>query len=336
MPLVRRHLASLVSALEERAESGEPHAGGRRRLGYEKDGRTINEAEAEIVREVFDRYLKGQNPLKISHILNERGILTSRGKTWTSGTVRALLGSHHVAGLRVHRGELIGEGTWPAIIDRGTWEEAQRRREFRSAIHQENLARRRFYLLRGIVICERCGTHMSGSELGGVPNYCCTRRHRGKSDEARCVRKIAAIKLEKFVEDAAIDLLGKLTVSGELSSTALPPSLVEQIESDEQQLRELKEMWRAKEMPTAEYREERKIIEARIATAQRRATVRPLKLLEGLTGPNAERAWRDEKLSDERRNAILHFLFAAIRIGPSTKPNGVFDWDRIDIEQNPL
>jgi hypothetical protein len=41
-------------------------------------------------------------------------------------------------------------------------------------------------------------------------------------------------------------------------------------------------------------------------------------------------------MADERRNAVLRFLFAGVVIDASTKPSGVFDWDRISIEQNKL
>lgn len=323
----------LKSALKERAETGLPHSG-KRRFGYEADGMTIREDEAEIVREVFDRYLKGQSPSAIALILHKRGIKTVYGKEWSQGTVRALLDSRHVAGIRMHQGEEVGPGKWPAIIDQGTWEETRARREYRSAVHETNLELRRFYLLRGLVMCSRCGTLMSGTKVGGVPSYLCTRKSR--NGDKKCVRRIAAVKLEEFVTEAAIDLLGRLTVSGKLASTSLPDAAAESVEADQRQLDELNGMWTAKEISTAEYRRMRKEITDRIAKAQRRLVVRPMKLLDGLTGPGAKAAWHAEEMTDERRNAVLRFLFSGVVIDASGKPSGVFDWDRIGIEQNPL
>jgi hypothetical protein len=43
-----------------------------------------------------------------------------------------------------------------------------------------------------------------------------------------------------------------------------------------------------------------------------------------------------ERRTVERLNAVLRFLFAAIRIGESTAPAGRFDYGRIEIEQNKL
>ncbi|MFE9766069.1 hypothetical protein ACFYPC_16345 [Streptomyces sp. NPDC005808] len=72
----------------------------------------------------------------------------------------------------------------------------------------------------------------------------------------------------------------------------------------------------------------------RISKAQRRLVVRPMKLLEGLTGPGARTAWYADDMTDERRNAVLRFLFSGVIIDASGKPPGMFDWDRISIEQN--
>lgn len=323
----------LKSALQDRADEGLPHSG-KRRLGYEADGMTIIEEEAEIVREVFDLYLKGKNPYAIALILHKRGIKTVYGKAWSQGTVRALLDSRHVAGIRMHQGKEVGQGNWPAIIDAGTWAETRTRREVRSQVHQTNLELRRFYLLRGLVMCGKCGTLMSGTKIGGSPSYLCTRRTR--NDEKKCVRRIAAIKLEDFVRDAAIELLSKLTVGGQLATTSLPDSATAAVEADQQRLEELKEMWLAKEVTTAEFRQMRKQVQDRIAKAQRRLVVRPMKLLEGLTGPGARGAWYADDMTDERRNAVLRFLFSGVIIDASTKTPGLFDWDRIAIEQNPL
>ncbi|MHC0433837.1 recombinase family protein [Streptomyces sp. O3] len=323
----------LKTALKDRAETGLPHSG-KRRFGYEADGMTIKKDEAEIVREVFDRYLKGQSPSAIALVLHKRGIKTVYGKEWTQGTVRALLDSRHVAGIRMHQGKEVGQGKWPAIIEPGIWQETRARREYRSAVHQTNLELRRFYLLRGLVMCSRCGTLMSGTKVGAVPSYLCTRKSR--NGPKKCVRRIAAVKLEEFVTEAAIDLLGRLTISGKLASTSLPDSATDSVEADQQQLVELNQMWTEKEITTAEFRKMRKDITDRIAKAQRRLVVRPMKLLDGLTGPGAKDAWYADDMTDERRNAVLRFLFSGVIIDASTKPSGVFDWDRIAIEQNPL
>nr|WSX81968.1 recombinase family protein [Streptomyces sp. NBC_00899] len=51
---------------------------------------TIVEDEAEVVREVFDRYLKGEGAAPLAKDLHRRGIRTAGGKAWSAGTVRGL------------------------------------------------------------------------------------------------------------------------------------------------------------------------------------------------------------------------------------------------------
>jgi site-specific DNA recombinase len=216
------------------------------------------------------------------------------------------------------------------------WAEVRTRREYRSAVHREALSKpaQRYYLLRGLVMCGRCGTLMSGTAKSTGPAYQCNRR--GRNDEKKCTRSIAALTLEVFVVDAAVELLGKLRVDGRLASSNLAESVTEELEDDQRQLGELNQMWTAKEISTAEYRKMRKEITDRITKAQRKVVVRPMVLLDGLTGAGARAAWNAEDMTDERRNAVLRFLFSGVVIDEPKKFGRYMDWDRIGIEQNPL
>ncbi len=115
----------LRSALEDRAREGRPHSSGQRPYWYAPDAVTILEDEAVITREIFARYLEGASPGQIAQGLTARGEVTVSGVPWQPYAVRAVLASRHVTGIRVFRGEEVGEGDWPAIIDRGTWREVQ-------------------------------------------------------------------------------------------------------------------------------------------------------------------------------------------------------------------
>ncbi|MFJ2953596.1 recombinase family protein [Streptomyces sp. NPDC087270] len=68
-----------LKSVQDRVRDGKPQ-GGMRRFGYSKDGMTIVEEEAEIVREVFDRYLKGEGAAPLAKDLHRRGIRTAGGK----------------------------------------------------------------------------------------------------------------------------------------------------------------------------------------------------------------------------------------------------------------
>ncbi len=121
--------------------------------------------------------VRGQQPLGVAaHPLPPGlgcpvgGERTSTGGPWQPHSVRQVLVSRHVTEIRVFRGQDFGEGGWPAITDRGVWNEAQDRRAYRASAHP--CRRFRFYLLRGLVMCKKCGAAMAGSPRNAAPHLC--------------------------------------------------------------------------------------------------------------------------------------------------------------------
>jgi hypothetical protein len=325
----------LRDALADRAREGRPHSSGQRPYGYAPDAVTVIEPEAVIVREIYGRYLEGASPGVIARELNERGEVTVSGVAWQPYAVRAVLTSRHVTGIRVFRGEEAGDGDWPAIIDRGTWAEVQERRSYRASAYDRRGWR--FYLLRGLVVCKKCGWHMAGSTSKDACYLCARHTYLGPE---RCHRRIGAARLEEFVSDAAVELLTHLDVSGApRAATALSAADEAAISADEAELAELKDMWTSRELSTREYRQMRKTIDDRISSLRRKTIVRPTaEVLTGLVGADARTAWNQlvDRGEVERLNAVLRFLFAAVIIDEHRAPRGSFDYSRIDIEPNPL
>ncbi|MGQ0716053.1 MAG: recombinase family protein [Pseudonocardiales bacterium] len=325
----------LRAALADRARDGVPHSGPRP-FGYTADRMHLVENEAEIVRELFRRVVQGESVTGLARELNQRGIRTTMGNTWAVARVRELLRSPRVAGMQVYHGELMGAGTWPAIVPQGLWEEAQERLKFRATQLPPRTGG--YYLLRGVVFCARCGTRMVGAAQSGRRSYVCSRTSR--VDDLKCTRKFQAAALESFVTEAAIRLLETLDVSGAPSTATLTsPADDEAVSKDLEELAELREMWDAREMTTKEYREMRRTVEARIKKARARTVIRPaVEVLDGMVGPDAAPAWkaRYDAGDFDRLNAILRFLFAAVRIGESTARPFRLDFDRVSIERNEL
>jgi site-specific DNA recombinase len=324
----------LIDQKQERAENGLPM--GARAYGYTKNGMKISPREAEIVREIFDRFGKGENPYAIAVDLNERGITTARGSAWTETSIRRQLKNTRVAAIAVHHGQEIGIGKWPAIITRAQWEFTQELLTFRSSAARAEQAKRkapRTYILRGLVICGKCGTAMAGCS-GTV--YRCSRANR--QDGKKCARTMQAEPLEQFVEDAAIRLLENLAVSPKRTRTAAVEAAERAIEDDEKQIAELHEMWISKEIDTAEYRKDRRTIQARINQNQKKTVVRVKSpdAIADLIGPDAKVKWAS--LTDERKNSVLRFLFSAVIIGEGTMNRypSTIDFGRIEVEQNEI
>ena len=324
----------LKDKFQERAEDGYYH--GTRPYGYTKNGMKIVPAEAEIVREIVRRFTNGETPYTIAVDLNTRAIPTAKGKAWTEAAVRRTLHGGHAAGINVHHGQEIGTGKWPAVITRAQWDFAQELLAFRSTAARTERAKRkapRSYILRGLVVCGKCGTTMAGCS-GTV--YRCSRANR--QDGARCARTMQAEPLEQFVEDAAVRLLENLVVGPKRTRTAATEKAEREIDEDERQLAELHDMWITKEIDTAQYRKDKRTIQQRIRDNQKKTIVKVKSpdAIADLIGPDAKAKWA--KLTDERKNSALRFLFSAVIVGEGTMNRypATVDFGRVEIEQNEI
>ncbi|MGW0762891.1 recombinase family protein [Streptomyces sp. NPDC002814] len=329
----------IKEALKDKAREGQPHVGNRP-YGYTSDGRAIIEKEAEIVREVFRRFLDGESVDHIAQDLAARSIPASKGNTWQPHNVRHLLASKFVAGVRIHQGEEAGVGAWPAIIDRGQWDEVQRLREFRAVQARDRQKRpARYYLLRGVATCS-CGMRMAGTNTrqGQYSYYRCCRAD-GIGPQ-KCNRSISAGPLEAFVRDVAIKVLTKLDTSGyEPATTTRPEAELIADEKDRAKLEELKQLWlNDDDFTTADFQSMRAPILKRMKERQRKTVKRPIAVLEGIAGPDAEANWVQLEEAEDyaRMNAIYRFLFAAVIVRPPKRKGRGFDTGRVDVEPNPL
>src|SRR6266516_2422287 len=107
---------------DQLAYTGQVSNGGKRPYGYTLDRMHIIESEAAIIREIAARLLAGESLHEIARDLNARSISASQGGRWGRNSIRTLLCAPRIAGLRQHRGTVIGDAAWPAILDRATWE----------------------------------------------------------------------------------------------------------------------------------------------------------------------------------------------------------------------
>jgi DNA invertase Pin-like site-specific DNA recombinase len=110
--------------------------GGHAPLGYDvRDRRlVVNDAEASLVRHIFQRFLQVGSATKLVQELNAAGHRTKRGKPFDKGVVYKLLHNPTYTGRVTHKGSVY-EGQHEAIVDRGTWDKVH-------AILAENAHRR--------------------------------------------------------------------------------------------------------------------------------------------------------------------------------------------------
>lgn len=169
------------AANKQRAAQGK-HFGTRRPFGYESNGVTVREVEAEAIRGAYDLILIGGSLREVARRWNAAGLLTpQKHQGWNGTIVSRTLRTARLAGLKTYLGEVVrnerGEpirAEWPAIVDLDTWHAAQavlndpsRKLKFGS-VHVSQL------LLSGVAICDVCGATMgSGGKLKGRDRYRC-------------------------------------------------------------------------------------------------------------------------------------------------------------------
>jgi site-specific DNA recombinase len=89
-----RYRANVVWSIDESYKRGEPISFGGRVYGYfvgKKCALTINEEEAEVVREMFGLCLKGYGLSGIKDHLNSKGIKSPSGGRWCNSTISGML-----------------------------------------------------------------------------------------------------------------------------------------------------------------------------------------------------------------------------------------------------
>ena len=120
------------------APAGPPPYGYARKAnpGGPKSGHTyvVVPAEAKVVREVVASLERGDTMVAIARALNYRGVPKRTGSPWNPDDIRRMVMSPAIAGLRAHtprrkgkkgmvwQQDIVGKGTWKAIIPRHRWD----------------------------------------------------------------------------------------------------------------------------------------------------------------------------------------------------------------------
>jgi site-specific DNA recombinase len=135
---VERKSARQRSAAVQAAQQGR-WIGGRRAFGYETDGVTVREDEADLIKQGYIDVLAGESLGEIARRWNSTGLVTGQGKPFGRGAVKDVLTNPRNAGLRRYRAQedrpsirqnpelgITGAAEWPALVDEPTWRAAVR------------------------------------------------------------------------------------------------------------------------------------------------------------------------------------------------------------------
>ena len=324
---------------ESLAEQGKPH-GGSRPFGYQSElvtlptGQTrtkvlpaLDRTEARAIRTAVARVLAGGSLSGVARAWNEADLRTPQaGSEWTAGTVQAVLKNPRIAGLRVHRGEVVGAAQWPAIIEREAFEQLAALFTSRQRSNP-----RSSWTFAGIFRCSLCGSRMTKDQ--GRGRQAAIRCHRSPG-RPNCGK--VSIKMEP-TEDIITEAVFELLDSGALATAIRGETqtdsgaAVAALVALEQRLVVLAEMFAAGEIDRAGHLAARRRLEhdldgARAAVSRERNT----SALDRFAKRDALRnAW--PKLEADQQRAVLHSLIDRVVIGPADRQGSGHDPDRITI-----
>lgn len=113
-------------ALAERASQGKRTCSDV--LGYDLDGKdslTINEAEAEVVRLIFQKFIEYQSYLPVAEIVNAMGHHGRRGSSFNAESIKKIVTRPVYIGYYSFKGHLY-QGDYEPLISEKDWRHAQR------------------------------------------------------------------------------------------------------------------------------------------------------------------------------------------------------------------
>ncbi len=337
---VARHESEHKAARAQRkhlelARAGKPSGGGKRPYGYRRvldstgriDRLEVVPEEAEIIREVVRRILGGQSIRSIVNSLAERGVRTSTGgERFTTTAMRNLITSARLAGMRAHKGEIVAEAEWPAII---TVDELLKLRAALAARATSYGARARSYLLSGWCVCGDCGKRMGVRPAGGG-----RRRYQCLKDRHGCGRwGIDADRTEALVVAAALRRLDSPEVDAAVGrQTAGDDSAASVVADVERRLDELAGMWAAGELSMREWTAARDALTKRRDAAEERLrqSLTDTAAAE-LVGSGAALLASWGELSFEQRRGVLATVLDAVVLAPPAAVSNKFDPARVDV-----
>lgn len=308
---------------------------------------TINEEQAEIVREMARRILAGEGTVTIAADLNKREVRTVNGRAWTHKTVRSTMIRASISGRREYTplslieetgqrpamGEIVSATSdFPAII---TADDSDRIRRILTDPGRKVGHRNPTRLLSGIARCGKCSAPMRAG--GGS----------GKRNDAPRYRCVAPDCLGVMIK---ADTLDEQFSYGFLSAIAEDPALVTRLLADDSstadadtarmtalrgELTELLAYKTAGDITLREWIDAKKPLDAELkALETQRQASDAGKLLDVLTGPTETLAERWEKLAVATRRNIIAMVVDQLVVKPVApgKARNVFVYaDRVTV-----
>lgn len=329
-----RKRARILRKIEQNVAAGRPNGGANRPFGYEDDKVTIRESEAQVIRTVVDRFIQGESLRSLVAWLQAEGVPTpGKAEVWRTTSLRNVLLSGRIAGLREHRGVVAGDAVWEPIITR------EQRERIQAVFASRKRAGRRTpqrYLLSGLLRCGKCDGRLF-SAARRTPQGKVERRYVCQSgpDHGGCGRlTISAVPVETWLTEAALYRLDTPEVTAALEggheTDARHADAVSVLEKAQRRLTDVAEMFAAGDISKAEYLAARPVAEAKAAEAARvLESLATKNTLDSLVGNGTLIRERWDTYSLDRQHAIIRAILLSATIAAGSPGRGNFDPDRV-------
>ncbi len=204
--------------------------GGTIPFGYELEDRQLkpDPETAPVVLSVFQQYAEGKSLREIIDGLNQKGITTSRGSSFTYSSFKSMLKNRVYVGEFHYADTIIPDGM-PAIVPQELFDRVQTRNKKNRHAPAMSKAKEK-YLLTTKLFCGKCGTMMVGesgkSKTGAVHHYYkCGKAKRSQGCDKKAVKKdwieniVVRYTVQMLQNEALLDWLTNriLEVQGEES-----------------------------------------------------------------------------------------------------------------------
>lgn len=294
----------LKLVLGANAREGKPH-GGKIPYGWQADRVTLQPTEAGVLRELVEWVLNGMSLSECARRLNDAGVSTRQGGRWYPTSIRQMLVNPRLAGLRVHRGVVVGEGQWEPLIDEATHLQLVSLLDRPDAEHSTRLT----YWLAGLLECGVCGGKLRSRQTGQVRIYACRR------DAGGCGLSINGELSEKLLEVCVVELWRHHKVKERPVNDVDVAAIHEQLAALESRRDEL----------TRDFYVERRITQSEFDVARTALNdlidplVSKLRELREREEGGVDVAERWAELTAADRRDVTHRMFPRIVVGPAVR-----------------
>jgi site-specific DNA recombinase len=321
----------------ENAQNGKP-VGGRRPFGWQADRATLNETEAEMLRQAATDVLAGVRLATIVKRWNDAGVHTVTGKEWSGTVLLQVLRSPRLAGWRTHR---VGGSAWslvpPVALDkegqpvRGKWEPiidhathlALVEALTSKADHRSVVPRRdsRRYMMTGLLRCAMCNGPMYGGKVDDSHYYRC--------DTPKCSNTASGKGVDAWVGERVVarsELVAAQVTPG--GPDARLAELNAQIDDLNGMIEDIMAVYRNKAISAATaFGNVAKLEESLVpVVAERKALLAET----ALSAPESLDGGVWEAMDDDRRRGAAERVLQAVYVNKATKRGNRFDECRLD------